>query len=236
MRDCQNNPVTNRGLFLWCAILALMAVLSSQAFSIAKRAPSLSQVLAKKPVHARLPGPDFTLLIASLLSMSLATMSAAKGYKFFKRSRTSASVAKLAEQEAVIAFLRQHIEQLNKGRNWLQEENIGLKEKLGTLTVEIEEVSRAEKMLRKSNISLSQEGERKKAENEMLLLKISALAIKPKKRIGKINKKGKSLPSSTNTKETPFSQREKVKVMSCPSPSGRGGPLNGKRVRGLHKK
>ena len=212
MLDKMRQILSTRFSLVWGAVLFLVLfLLGGRALSLAQISPSLTQVLTHKVGHSASTWPDFSLLVASLLAMSLATMSAAKGYELVKRNRPMANAilpeftelprlseevaaieTKLTEKEGVIESLRKHIEQLNKGKDWVHQENSGLKEKLGNLTSAGEEISRAEKMLRKSNISLSKECERLKAENEMLLLKISSLAIKPKRVVGRVvNKSSK---------------------------------------------
>jgi hypothetical protein len=217
MRDNFRNIVSNRFTLIWgLGLVLVVVILGGRSLSTANATPSLEQVLSSKIVShvsatAKTPpmsgAPDFALVVVSLLAMSLATMSAAKGYEIFRRNRslsseilselpslpqlseeTAALEIKVAEKEDAVRSMRKHIEQLNKGKDWLQQENSGLKEKVGSLTSGVEEISRAEKMLRKSNVSLSKECERLKAENEMLLLKVSSLAIKPQRNVGKVSK------------------------------------------------
>ncbi|MFH1684604.1 MAG: hypothetical protein ABIA67_06955 [Candidatus Margulisiibacteriota bacterium] len=178
--------------------VSVAVILAGALWFTDQQAPTLKDVLSQNGKNG---SPDFSLFVASLLALSLATISATRGYETFKRSKP---VVKAVLPEKPVATIEQTTEQINekkmieglknnlkesgKVKAWLQQENVSVKERSASLTAELEEISRAEKMLRKSNVSLSKECERLKSENEMLLLKINSLEIKPKKRAAKKTK------------------------------------------------
>ncbi|MBU0672414.1 MAG: hypothetical protein KJ732_05245 [Candidatus Margulisbacteria bacterium] len=181
----------NRFVMAWLLVLILIAgVLVTRWWFVSQQAPTLSEVLNRSTVKQ---SPDFSILIASLLALSLATMSAAKGYEVYKRNSVltcavipEEPVSVASEKTAALQGLQEDVTELSKVKTWLQQENIELKERLANIAAETEEIAQAEKMLRKSNISLSKECERLKVENEMLLLKVSSMALRPKQAKGKI--------------------------------------------------
>ncbi len=201
----------NKFLKLWFVILILaMLVLAGRTWFISQQqTPSLAEVLSRSSGQA---SNDLPLFIVSLLALSLATMSAAKGYEVYKQNKAPACAVLPQEPSAVadettkaLAGLKHSLAELVKMKEWLQSENVKLKERLSDLAAELEEMTRAEKMLRKSNISLSKECERLKSENEMLMLKINSLKIKPKRTTGKKRKvkaKAKSRVTARRKRKT----------------------------------
>lgn len=181
----------NKFFKLWFVILILaVLVLAGRTWLLSQQqTPSLADVLSRNSGQA---SNDLSLFVVSLLALSLATMSAAKGYEIYKKNRSLACAvipeapeAAANETEQALSGLEKNLSELIKMKEWLQSENVKLKERLSELGAELEEMTRAEKMLRKSNISLSKECERLKSENEMLMLKINSLKIKPKRITGK---------------------------------------------------
>ncbi|MBN2057614.1 MAG: hypothetical protein JW782_02330 [Candidatus Saganbacteria bacterium] len=186
MKDALKKLVSVKFMVVWFSLLVLLiVVLTGRVWLVGQQPPTLEQVLARQTEST---SPDLSALLASLLALSLATMSAAKGYEIFKRNRSLTCVLPEAparpdaseKSGGEIETLRGDVDELSRLKEWLQQENSELKERFGNLSSEVEEITRAEKMLRKSNISLSKECERLKAENEMLLLKISSISLKPK--------------------------------------------------------
>jgi len=201
----------NKFLKVWFVILILaVIVLAGRTWLISQQQhPSLAEVLSRNPGQA---SNDLSLFVVALLALSLATMSAAKGYELYKRNKSLAcavlpeeSVAVADETSKALSGLKRNLDELVKMKEWLKEENVKLKERLSDLAAELEEMTRAEKMLRKSNISLSKECERLKSENEMLLLKVNSLKIKPKRTTGKKKKtkaKAKSRATARRKRKT----------------------------------
>ncbi|MFH1826331.1 MAG: hypothetical protein ABH823_03460 [bacterium] len=170
---------------LWLAVLLLaLLVMGFHFLFSAGQEPSLQQVLS----HDQLGNsPDLSMFIASLLAMSLATLSAAKGYEIFKRSRSAVEmiIPDLSEAEAQ---KNQEYEELRRREEELVLESVEYRDELQKLGSELDELKQMEPMLRQSNISLGQECERLKSENESLGLKLASLRpqlIKPAKKKGK---------------------------------------------------
>jgi hypothetical protein len=165
----------------WLAILVLVLTLyGGGVLFLSQNAPTLGDVLAGNQKNS---SPNLSLLVASLLALSLATMSVAKGYEIFKRNRSIVGGV-LPEKRSVASedSRDKQIEELRKCVEGLQLESTELRSRLKNIREEFKDVDKIEKMLRKSNISLSRECERLKSENEMLMLKINSMKIKPKKR------------------------------------------------------
>jgi hypothetical protein len=188
----------------WVVILILAsAILGARYFFVSQHSPTLEEVLAR---NAGGGSPDISLYIVSLLALSLATISVAKGYEIVKRSKSVGKVA-LPEDPAVgpedseLGSLRRSLEEIRRIKDWLVQENAGLKGRLHNQTSEVEDINRAEQMLRKSNISLSKECERLKSENEILTLKVNSLVMKPKRKIGKKKTKTKALAKKVSRKK-----------------------------------
>jgi hypothetical protein len=196
----------NRFLRVWLTIVVLVAgILLIRAQISVAQAPTLSDVLAKeskadKASNAFDPG----LLVVSLLGLSVVTLSAAKSVELVQRHRCRQTMAAQDEPKIIIRrednlerldALRKESAELSKANSWFKEENSKLKLRVGELIAELEELSRAEKMLKKSSFSLGKEIERLKAENELLMLKVSSLETKeskPKRAVGKAQSKLKA--------------------------------------------
>jgi uncharacterized protein (DUF3084 family) len=123
------------------------------------------------------------MLAASLLALSLATISVAKSYEILRRGRPMAAVVlpQVKVEQSKDAGNKE-LEELRQALAGLQLENAELQSGLKGLKGEFRDVDKIEKMLRKSNISLSKECERLRSENEILMLKINSMKIKTKKR------------------------------------------------------
>ena len=208
MLDNLKNRFKDRFVIAWGLILVLVLLAVGAKFIFASQLnPSIDDVLSRSPQT----GFDFSMFVASLLALSLATISAAKGYEILKRNHSLAgSVMCQSPEEDIaeqiqaeeLAELRETIQKLercchdlgaNKAR--LKQENHDLKEQLNKFSFDLGEVSRAEQMLRKSNISLSRECERQKSENEVLALRVETLESEPKVRLIKARTKTNKSPS-----------------------------------------
>ncbi|MDD5383007.1 MAG: hypothetical protein PHH60_05070 [Candidatus Margulisbacteria bacterium] len=153
----------------WLLIFALtFAVLAARFVFASNTAPTLEEVLARDGGKSR---GDLSLVIASLLALSLATISVAKGYEIVRRSRPVA--------EAVLPEDNLKLEELVCLLDCSRQENERLKERADLLSSEAEELSRVEKLLRISNISLGKECERLRSENEMATLRVNSINMKP---------------------------------------------------------
>ena len=178
----------SRFVRIWLALLVLVfIVLAVRMLGFDHGSPSLEQVLSKNT------GPksgDFSLFIASLLAFSFATLSAAKGYEFYRKSKLISKTIMpeipldIDEHKNMVVDLKRNLEELlsyneelRSAKNWLEQENTGLKDRLSNLSCEIEEIKSAEQMLRRSNIALSKECERLKSDNEVLMLRINAALV-----------------------------------------------------------
>jgi hypothetical protein len=183
----------NRFARVWLMILVVaLGLLVVRLGTIGQPAPTLSDVLAKDPVQQSSKPADVPLFVASILALSLATLSAAKSFEILKRNRAKVCPPAVEEPRIIIRrednverleALRKETAELSKANSWFKEENSKLKLRIGEIAAELEELSRAEKMLKKSNISLGKESERLRAENELLLLKVNSLEVKPKKTV-----------------------------------------------------
>lgn len=164
-------------------LFTVTTVLAIRFFLFQQSTPTLEDVLSQNTGKGV---ENLSMFIASLLAISLATFSAAKSYELFKKNRLVVSpilpdeLADIPKVDSAFEELQGSNEELKTIKEWLEHENAALKERLSNLSSEVEEINKAEQMLRKSNISLSKECERLKSENEMLLLKINSLMIKPK--------------------------------------------------------
>jgi len=164
-------------------LFTVTTVLAIRFFLFQQNAPTLGDVLSQNTGKGV---ENLSMFIASLLAVSLATFSAAKSYELYKRNKSIVSPILPEEpvadslMDSAVEELQGSNEELKTIKEWLEHENAALKERLGNLSSEVEEINKAEQMLRKSNISLSKECERLKSENELLLLKINSLMIKPK--------------------------------------------------------
>ncbi|MFA5840410.1 MAG: hypothetical protein WC890_07160 [Candidatus Margulisiibacteriota bacterium] len=185
---------------IWVGVLLLVVVAGGIHFAFfGNNNPSLQDVLTNKPA----PGSwDLSLLVASMLALSLATLSAAKGYEIVKRSKNKQAELPIAENEMdsleTITPLNLELESIKtecesykkmhseamQSIHFLQEENVDLAGRIKILYSEIDEVRKLEAMLRKSNIALGKECEKVRAENEELVLKLRASlsALKPIKK------------------------------------------------------
>ncbi|MFH1541746.1 MAG: hypothetical protein ABIE84_01495 [bacterium] len=152
--------------------------------------PSLDQVLQGNPAPQ---ANNFSVFLGSLLGVSVAALSAAKGYELVKRHRMMSEV--VICQEALTKHqnhnenLSGRLEDLEQQSNFLREQNLEiiehndqLKHAIRALSDELSKVKTAEQMLRKSNISLAKECERLKFENETITLKANSMPAKPKRK------------------------------------------------------
>lgn len=188
----------------WVVILVLASLALGARFLLASQSPpTLEEVLSQKTSESN---DNFSFFLASLLALSLATVSVAKGYEIFKRNKCVGQtmlpeIPVVAPENSELESLRRSAEELRRIKDWLVKENSGLKERLNNQSSEVEDVVRAEHMLRKSNISLSKECERLKSENEILTLKINSLVMKPKRNNGKKKIKTKALAKKVSKKK-----------------------------------
>jgi len=120
-------------------------------------------------------GFDFSMFVVSLLALSLATISAAKGYEIINRRRPVDPAVEIQTEE--ITELKETIKKLERccgdvgdKKASLLADNTELKDQLNKIIFDLGEVSRAEQMLRKSNISLSRELERLASEPKIQLI------------------------------------------------------------------
>jgi hypothetical protein len=225
----------SRFVRIWSALLVLVfIVLAVRMLGFDHASPSLEQVLSK---NTGSKGSDFSLFIASLLAFSFATLSAAKGYELFKRNRAFCKgimpemALDIDEHKTMIVDLKRNLEELlsyneelRSTKDWLEQENTGLKDRLSNLTCEIEEVKSAEQMLRKSNISLSKECERLKSDNEILMLRINSLLVEKEPEIKEPKEKENiRTTQSKNAEKKKEDKSKKIKSMAKKSPKKRKG-------------
>ena len=193
---------------IWFVMLVLVAaVLGLRFFLLSQGAPTLQEVLN----HNRFGGAfDLSLIIASLLCLSLATLSAAKGYEIVTRSRSVAAAVlpeMLEASQSASEELNAEHEKLKQNEEFVRQENNELVTRLRRLSSDVEEFRRIEPMLRKSNIALGKECERLKAENEDLILKINSFNPKPEKKAAEAKLKKARNKTTIKTKAS----KEKAK-------------------------
>ena len=156
---------------IWAGIFLLSIIaLSAQALLPNKSNPSLQDVLTDKPAAKPF---NASLIIASLLSVSIAALSAAKSYEIFKRNKLPISqiTEAIIENESIPVIAEEQQEEAARTIQLLQDENKDFASRIKILYSEIDEVKKIEAMLRKSNIALGKECERLRTENEGLTIK-----------------------------------------------------------------
>lgn len=167
---------------VWVSLLVLTLVLvgARYTFFSQPQAPSLEQVLLQENVPAHKNSQDLSMLIASLVAFSLAALSMAKGVEMVRKNHP-VTAAVLAEEkpQVVVDFCKdREIEELAQIKRALMEQNSDLRNQIRRHAQDLDEIKKVEGMLRKSNISLSRECERLKAENEELVLKVNSVVIR----------------------------------------------------------
>ncbi|NQT29604.1 MAG: hypothetical protein HQ596_03440 [Candidatus Saganbacteria bacterium] len=171
---------------LWLFVLVMaVSLLALRLGFLGQHSPSLEEVLVR---NQAIGGHGLSIVVASLLALSLATLSAAKGYEIYRRNKAVAVsilpedtlLPENSEKDALATELKDKISELTKELEGSAEitqeimhENSELKDKLKDAAPQLEEITRAEQTLRKANISLSKECERLKADNEILIAKNS---------------------------------------------------------------
>jgi len=179
---------------IWVILFLVVCVVLIFRFILAQNnQPTLEQVLKNNR------SVDLSMVITSLLALSLATMSAAKGYEVLKRSQPMADVMleekpadeyhdeKIAELDFMVKELSRETERVKAESEMISRDNEELKNQIKKAALEYMEINKVEQMLRKSNITLSKEYETLKLENEKLQV-VEKTAVKPVK----IAKKKKS--------------------------------------------
>jgi len=165
---------------VWLLILVLVGVILSARFLVFnQQAPSIQDVLS----HNQLGGAfDLSMIVASLLALSLATLSAAKGYEVYKRHRATdeISLSDILDSAETEEKPNDDFLEMKRSAEMLKQANEKLLSRLKGLHSETEDFKRTEGMLRKSNIALSRECERLKSENEEIVLKVKAVTSQPK--------------------------------------------------------
>jgi hypothetical protein len=174
-----------------------MVALGAHALLPNKSNPSLQEILANQSTRKPLNAP---LIIASLLSVSIAALSAAKSYEIFKRSKSpipniaeamienESEAAIESEQASESVDLKKECESYKvmheeaaRSIQLLQDENKDFASRIKILYSEIDDMKKIESMLRKSNIALGKECEKLRSENEELLLKTNTIKLKKPK-------------------------------------------------------
>ncbi len=145
---------------LWIGVLSLAAVVVAGRLAFnpgSSVKPSLQDVLATQTAR---PTLDSNLILAFLLTVSFAALSAVKGYEIFRRNQSVAG-AMLAEPP---------IEE-NDGEKELEELRIS------RMKAELDNLRHLEVVLRKNSQALNREIKRLKSENEALTLKTNPVKL-----------------------------------------------------------
>ncbi|MFH1361315.1 MAG: hypothetical protein ABIH69_01510 [bacterium] len=215
----------DRFVIIWLSVILLCLCFVGAKFLFFNQASSsLEAVLTKRPQNSF----DFSVFVASLLALSLASISVAKGYEVLKRNhavtdtvlpdlgvdsiRSEIDNEEIAELKQALIRLEKDKDELHQAKEYIKHENMELKDQLNRLTFDHGEVSRAEQMLRKSNISLSRECERLTSENEVLLLKMDLFEATPLTEVSWVEPVALTKPKKTQTKKAAAKTRAKVKT------------------------
>ncbi len=170
--------MTARFTKVWLVLFAIILIfLAINIFISQRNQPGIKEVLTKNKISASV---DFSMVITSLLALSLATVSVAKGYEVLKRNRNMADVVleeendpyhdeKMEELDFTINELQKETAELVSSSEIIKRDNEELKDQIKRTALEYVEINKMEQMLRKSNIALSKECENLKAENDKLL-------------------------------------------------------------------
>ncbi len=170
--------MTARFTKVWLTLFAIILIfLAINIFISHRNQPGIKEVLTKNKVSASV---DFSMVITSLLALSLATVSVAKGYEVLKRNKDMAEMVldeesdpyhdeKMEELDFTINELQKEVAEFTSSSEIIKRDNEELKNQIKRTALEYVEINKMEQMLRKSNIALSKECENLKSENDNLL-------------------------------------------------------------------
>jgi hypothetical protein len=173
----ESKKVVRTGL----VISGLTILLAANGFCSDSKAPTIEQVLLKGAAKG---AQNFSFAVAGLLALSLATLSAARGYDMIRKRKSLGGLFQAdasdssAPPEPIEPELGAKISKLTNMLDGAHGENAKLRDKLNLLSAEAEELGRAENVLKRSNVALSRECDRLKSENEMMMLRASAMEVK----------------------------------------------------------
>jgi len=112
-------------------------------------------------------------------------------------------------------------------------ENVKLRDKLNLLSAEAEELGRAENVLKRSNVALSRECDRLKSENEMMMLRASAVEVKLAEITARISED--KMPKSPIAVKTEVKKVKINKLMKKTVTGSKAGAI-AKKKKGREKK
>ena len=162
-------------------ISGLTILLAANGFCSDLKSPTIEQVLSKGTAKG---AQNFSFAVVGLLALSLATLSAARGYDMIRKRKSLGELfqSDISETPAPLdpidPELGAKIAELTGMLDGAHGENGKLREQLNLLSAEAEELGRAENVLKRSNVALSRECDRLKSENEMMMLRASAMEVK----------------------------------------------------------
>ena len=173
-------------IWLSLSVFLLVIFTARLAFS-SQQTSSLREVLLNQPT---LPNPfDPTMIVMILLAFSLTTLSIAKGYEIFRRTKIAGIILPNGKSlpinnsgdKELIEELKISLDETRHSKENMLKENEDLRSKRKIMHLELEELKQVENMLRRSNLALNKECERLKTDNEETMLKASALPTLIKK-------------------------------------------------------
>lgn len=169
---------------VWVSIFAAAAaVLAARLLFFSANSPTLKEVLAGDNLGLSKSGNDISLAVAAVLAFSLAALSIAKGVEVFRRGRPVVNtVLPEMDEELPRGVTDKSLETLKQANDGLLQGNLELKSRLRRLEVDLKELEQVEKMLRRSNITLSKECEKLRSDKEKDLLKTNAIKIRPSRK------------------------------------------------------
>jgi hypothetical protein len=161
-------------------ISGLTVLLAASGFCSDLKSPTLEQVLSKGTAKGT---QNFSFAVVGLLALSLATLSAARGYDMLRKKKSLGAMLQPEVETSVPSGLIEpelgaKISELTRMLDGAHGENAKLRDQLNLLSAEAEELGRAENVLKRSNVALSRECDRLKSENEMMMLRASAVEVK----------------------------------------------------------